>query len=220
MRGDGRRLPLEVALMTMVSQPSSCSNVLRLLEWFEEPNHYILVLERPSPCSDLFDFYRIFDGRLSEVQARPIFRQVVEALIHCRNCGVFHRDVKSDNILVNLNDWTVKLIDFGCGDLYKHSPYDKFRGTLDYCPPEYFLNRSYEASPATTWTLGVLLFEMVCGDLPFEGRREVIHNQPRFTTRVSKECHDLISSCLSMDPHERPVLEDILAHDWLSGQNF
>ncbi|XP_041962661.1 serine/threonine-protein kinase pim-1-like isoform X2 [Alosa sapidissima] len=186
MRGDDRRLPLEVALMTMVSQPSSCCNVLKLLDWFEEPFRYILVLERPSPCSDLFDFCGMFNGRLSEVQARQILRQVVEALIHCRNCGVFHRDVKSENILVNRNDWTVKLIDFGCGDLYKEAPYSNFAGTLNFCPPEYFLNGSYEASPATTWSVGVLLFELVCGDLPFEGRREIILNQPRFTTRVSK----------------------------------
>ncbi|XP_062395680.1 serine/threonine-protein kinase pim-1-like [Sardina pilchardus] len=219
MHGDGRCLPLEVALMTMVSKPS-CTNVLRLLDWFEEPLCYILVLERPSPCSDLFDFCEIFNGRLSEVQARQIFRQVVEALIHCRNCGVFHRDVKSENILVNLSDWTAKLIDFGCGDLYKYTPYYHFAGTREHCPPEYFRNGSYEASPATTWSLGVLLFGLVCGDLPFESREETILNQPKFTVALSKECHDLISWCTSTDPFERPVLEDILKHDWLSGQNL
>ncbi|XP_062407371.1 serine/threonine-protein kinase pim-1-like [Sardina pilchardus] len=180
----GRRLPLEVALMTMVSQPSSCVNVLKLLDWFEEPLHYILVLERPSPCSDLLDFIRIFDGRLSEIQARQIMRQVVEALIHCRDCGVFHRDVKSENILVNLIDWTVKLIDFGCGDLYQYSPYYHFAGT--YCPPEYFLNGSYEACHATTWSLGVLLSELVCGDLPFNSKGETILDQPGFTAGLSK----------------------------------
>ncbi|XP_048117719.1 serine/threonine-protein kinase pim-1-like [Alosa alosa] len=220
MHGDGRRLPLEVALMTMVSKPSSCLNVLKLLDWFEEPLHYILVLERPSPCSDLFDFLGMFDGRLSEIQARQIMRQVVEALIHCRNCGVFHRDVKSENILVNLNDWTVKLIDFGCGDLYQNSPYCNFAGTWAYCPPEYFLNGSYEACPATTWSLGVLLFDLVCGDLPFKSRGETILNQPKFTAGLSKECHDLINWCMSTNPLDRPVLEDILTHSWLSGQNL
>lgn len=51
----------------------------------------------------------MFNGRLSEMQVRDVLRQVVEALIHCHNCGVFYCDVKTENILVNLNDWTVGL---------------------------------------------------------------------------------------------------------------
>lgn len=114
--------------MTIVSRPPACENVLKLLDWFEEPLHYILVLERPSPCSDLFDVRGLFSGRLLEFQARHVLRQAVEALIHCRKRGVFHRDVKSENILVNTDDWAVKLIDFGCGALDKNKPYSYFCG--------------------------------------------------------------------------------------------
>lgn len=110
--------------MTLVSQPSASLNILKLLDWFEEPFRYVLVLERPSPCLDLFDFCDKYGGRLTEMQARQIVSQIVEALIQCRDRGVFHRDVKPENVLVNLNDWTVKLIDFGCGDLLKESYYN------------------------------------------------------------------------------------------------
>ena len=115
--------------MILVSQPDECLNIVKLLDWYEDAKHFILVLERPSPCVDLFDFMGMCGGQLTEVEARTIMRQLVNALIHCRECGVFHRDIKPENVLVNTDDWTVKVIDFGCGDLIKDS-YNTFAGEL------------------------------------------------------------------------------------------
>lgn len=117
--------------MTMVSELPECSNILKLLEWFEGPDVFVLILERPIPCMDLFDYCLKVQGRLSEQQARDILRQVVLAVKHCRDRGVLHRDIKPENLLVNTENMSVKLIDFGCGDLLSESPFDAFAGMLN-----------------------------------------------------------------------------------------
>uniref|UniRef100_A0A674AS74 non-specific serine/threonine protein kinase n=1 Tax=Salmo trutta TaxID=8032 RepID=A0A674AS74_SALTR len=126
--GERSALPLEVALMQIVSRPPSCCYVLGLLDWFEEAERFILVLERPYPCMDLFDFIEELGGRVDECLARIIMIQVVLAVRHCRNRGVLHRDVKAENLLVQTDNLRVKLIDFGCGDLLRESSYRDYSG--------------------------------------------------------------------------------------------
>ncbi|XP_053366710.1 serine/threonine-protein kinase pim-3-like [Clarias gariepinus] len=121
--GDTRRLPLEVALMKLVCEPPYCPLVIELVEWHETSTHVILVLERPEPCTDLFDYCE--KNNMSESVARIITRQVINAARHCSDRGVFHRDIKEENILLNPRTLEIKLIDFGCGDLLKNTPYKK-----------------------------------------------------------------------------------------------
>lgn len=115
--------------MTMASKQSGSPNICRLLEWFDDKDIIILILERPQPCEDVYHFCR--RGRISEQVAARIMRQVVLAVKHCHDRGVFHRDVKPENLLINTDDMTVKLIDFGCGDVMKDGPYDVFCGKTE-----------------------------------------------------------------------------------------
>ncbi|XP_062846324.1 aurora kinase C-like [Trichomycterus rosablanca] len=121
--------------MLMVSEPSRCEHVLELLEWFDMPECYVLILERPARCMDLFEYRR--NGSLPERLAQVIMWQVVLAARHCRDRGVLHRDIKEQNLLVSFDTLEVKLIDFGCGDLLKSTPYRRFAGTILYAPPEW-----------------------------------------------------------------------------------
>ncbi|XP_062395687.1 serine/threonine-protein kinase pim-1-like [Sardina pilchardus] len=216
MPDSGVSLPLEVALMTIVSQPPECPNIVNLLEWFEGPIFFIFVLERPMPCMDLLNYCQRLPCRLSENQAKHIMRQVVLAAKHCRDRGVLHRDIKPENLLVKTDDVTVKLIDFGCGDLLTKSPYNTFSGTKGYIPPEWWLQRSYQGRPATVWSLGVLLYNLLCGKLPFVGEGEIVSGALQFSRGLSGECRNLIHLCLRKDPTKRPVLEEILQHKWFS----
>ncbi|KAK6310512.1 hypothetical protein J4Q44_G00185670 [Coregonus suidteri] len=214
--GQRSALPLEVALMQIVSRPPSCCYVLGLLDWFEEAEWFILVLERPYPCMDLFDFIEELGGRVDECLARIIMIQVVLAVRHCRDRGVLHRDVKAENLLVQTDNLQVKLIDFGCGDLLRESSYRDYSGTEEYCPPEWVLSGVYQGRHATIWSLGVLLYGLVCGRLPFNKEADIIAGRLRFKKGLTKECKELINWCLQQNPTKRPVLEQILLHDWMA----
>lgn len=85
-----------------------------MLDWFEANNEFVLVLERQTNMMDLFD-YNSRLGPLPEASARIVYQQLAEAILHCHDRGVVHRDLKEENVLINKETFQVKLIDFGCG---------------------------------------------------------------------------------------------------------
>ncbi|KAJ8417540.1 hypothetical protein AAFF_G00223830 [Aldrovandia affinis] len=130
LSGEEFSVPREIGLTGLVNQQEGHPNVIRLLEWFDAPNHYIMVLERPDPCLDLDKWILMsVNHALAEDQARAVMEQLLQALIHCQKHGVFHRDLKPGNILINTATLRVILIDFGCGDLWKDTPFYMFSGT-------------------------------------------------------------------------------------------
>merc|ERR1712032_1725840 len=108
---NGKRVPLELKLLHSVQ---SVSGVIRLLDFFERPDSFIYVMEKPTNSKDLFDFITE-KGAIEEELAKNFFRQVTTTLIACHNKGVVHRDVKDENILVDMKTGKLSLIDFGSG---------------------------------------------------------------------------------------------------------
>uniref|UniRef100_A0A672UJW2 non-specific serine/threonine protein kinase n=1 Tax=Strigops habroptila TaxID=2489341 RepID=A0A672UJW2_STRHB len=212
--GDGTRIPMEIAMMRKVR--SGCSAIIQLLDWFELPDCFLLVLERPDPSQDLSGFIKEWKV-LPEDLARGIFMQLLVAVRHCHGYGVLHRDIEPKNIILNLGTGEVKLIDFGCSTLLRDTVYTKFSGTPVYYPPVWFHYHWYHSRPAAIWSLGVLLYEMVCGVVPFRHCKDIIRGQLFFrpVPGISSECQHLIRWCLSMCACDRPSLEDIFNHPWL-----
>ncbi|KAL0180283.1 hypothetical protein M9458_025725, partial [Cirrhinus mrigala] len=155
-----------VALLIMANAGPRVPQIIQLLDWKDLGEYYIMVLERPVPCEDVFDFMQRHGGSVDEETARVIVRQATQAaLVSCQR-GVLHRDIKLENLLINKNTLEVKLIDFGCGDLLQSTAYTTFMGTPVYSPPEFVAEGKYHGEPATVYSLGVLLFSLVCGAFP------------------------------------------------------
>ena len=106
---------------------SGCRYIIQLLDWFELPDSFLLVMERPEASQDLLQLL-LQQEFLREEMALWLFRQVLEAVRHCTACGVLHRDIKPENLLVNPESGDLKLIDFGCGTFLQEQPYTRFAG--------------------------------------------------------------------------------------------
>jgi serine/threonine protein kinase len=213
--GDGQ-LPLEVALMQQVAD---VPGVVKLLDQFDMGSSYYVVMERFN-SKDMFDFISE-QGPLPENLARNLFSQVVNIVIQCHARGVLHRDIKDENLLIDLTNHEVKLIDFGSGTYLHEGIYTEFEGTRVYSPPEWIKYRRYKADGLTVWSLGILLYDMLCGDVPYETDQQILDAQlvwfPRL--RLSQEAKHLVSRCLTLDPEQRISLQELAVHPWLSSSS-
>jgi len=214
-------IPTEVALMQQVQ---NIEGVIKILDYIDDTDYYYIVMERIH-SKDLFDFITEH-GPLPEQFARNMFSDIVKTVINCRDCGVLHRDIKDENILVDLNTFNTKLIDFGsgCEHDYQEEPdkvFKEFRGTRVYSPPEWILEGEYQASSLTVWSLGILLYDMLCGDIPYTTDREICSGQLVWHTKLglSAEARDLIKQCLNIRQQSRISLDSILSHSWFQQQS-
>jgi len=210
------KVPLEVALMQQVSD---VPGVIRLLDFFDMNTSYYIVMERFN-SKDLFDFISE-SGPLNENLARQLFKQVLDTVVMCHSRGVLHRDIKDENILIDLNTHQLKLIDFGSGTYLHDGVYSDFEGTRVYSPPEWIKYRSYRADGLTVWSLGILLYDMLCGDVPYETDQQIIDAQlvwfPQL--KLSQEAKHLVSLCLNPDPEHRISLDQLLNHPWVNASS-
>jgi len=205
--------PLEVALMEKVSD---IPGVIKLLDYFDMGDSFYIVMERFN-SKDLFD-YISEQGPLPENVARDLFKQLVDTVSDCHHRGVVHRDIKDENILIDLKTKKIKLIDFGSGNFQDEEKiYRKFQGTRVYSPPEWVDRGWYTAEGLTVWSLGVLLYDMLCGDIPFETDQQILAAQIRWfpQLKLSEEVKSLITACLTVSPSERLTLDQVLNHSWI-----
>ena len=205
-------VPLEVVLLQLVAD---VPGVIRLLDYFETADMFYIVMERVEG-QDLFDFISE-SGTLAEDVVRDMFRQVVDTVFLCHERGVLHGDIKDENILIDPETENIKLIDFGSGNRLNSGIYTQYEGTRVYAPPEWISARRYRAEGLTVWSLGILLYNMLCGDIPFETDEEIRRGSLIWFDHLdlSETVKSLVVGCLEMDQGERMTLQQVKENPWL-----
>jgi serine/threonine protein kinase len=205
---NGQIYPIEYCHLRMLD---GCNRIANLLDAFDTGDEYIFILETMYLCSSLDICLRI-TREMKEPHCKLIFRQLVEAVEHCHKSGIFHRDIKTDNILLNLNRDEIKLIDFDLSVLACYSPYRDNRGTFGYMSPEMYGSSAakYEGSPAAVYSMGVVLYDMIFRAWGWE-----LINKRLPMPKVSTDCLDLICKMTASRPEDRIPFEKILDHPWM-----
>ncbi|XP_037124528.1 serine/threonine-protein kinase SIK3 homolog isoform X4 [Syngnathus acus] len=205
----------EVQIMKLLKHP----HIIRLYQVMETERMIYLVTEYASG-GEIFD-HLVAHGRMAEKDARKKFKQIVAAVhfCHCRN--IVHRDLKAENLLLDHN-LNIKIADFGFSNLFSRGQLLKtWCGSPPYAAPELFEGKEYDGPKVDIWSLGVVLYVLVCGALPFDGstlqnlRARVLSGKFRIPFFMSTDCEYLIRHMLVLEPSRRLTMEQICKNKWM-----
>ncbi|KAL4005047.1 hypothetical protein ACER0C_004760 [Sarotherodon galilaeus] len=203
-----RLLSREISSMEALHHP----NVIRLYEYAGGGDLHSRI------CSE---------GKLSDSASKITFAQILSAIKYMHSINIIHRDLKAENVLFTI-DGCVKVADFGFSTQVsnRNNALDTFCGSPPYAAPELFRDESYLGPPVDVWAMGVLLFFMVTGTMPFRAetmgklRRCVIEGNYTIPPWVPGPCQRLIKGILKLVPSERYAIDQMLGCDWLLPVEF
>ncbi|XP_029315880.1 MAP/microtubule affinity-regulating kinase 3a isoform X14 [Cottoperca gobio] len=211
-----QKLFREVRIMKILNHP----NIVKLFEVIETERTLYLVMEYASG-GEVFD-YLVAHGRMKEKEARAKFRQIVSAVQYCHQKHIVHRDLKAENLLLDA-DMNIKIADFGFSNEFTMgNKLDTFCGSPPYAAPELFQGKKYDGPEVDVWSLGVILYTLVSGSLPFDGqnlkelRERVLRGKYRIPFYMSTDCENLLKRFLVLNPTKRGTLEQIMKDRWIN----
>ena len=218
---DKELVRIEIGILKLCHHP----NIVRLLDHLEN-NDYIYIVTEYIEGGTLGQYFKKKKFNFSERQATNIMSQIANGVKYLHQYGIVHRDLKPDNIMITQqNDYgVIKIMDFGLSKIV--SPNERMvdgYGTLSYVAPEVLLRTPYNKE-VDMWSMGVILYYMLSGKLPFRGRREqevaekIVYNPLEFDeddweTR-SQRVQDLITLCLEKKKEDRITIDEFINHPW------
>ena len=219
----GNQIKKEISIMKMVKHKF----VVGMIEVLASKTKIFIVLELVSG-GELFDKI-VSVGKLAEEQARYYFRQLVEGVEYCHKLGVCHRDLKPENLLLDENG-NLKISDFGLSSLYvgdansdgatRTQLLHTTCGTPNYVAPEVLADQGYDGKKADVWSIGVILYVLLAGFLPFDESTIValfakIQNADfTYPSWFTLEVRSLLDTMLVNDPKVRSSLTQVANHPW------
>ncbi|XP_050965443.1 MAP/microtubule affinity-regulating kinase 4 isoform X2 [Labeo rohita] len=211
-----QKLFREVRIMKTLRHP----NIVQLFEVIETEKTLYLVMEYASG-GEVFD-YLVSHGRMKEIEARAKFRQIVSAVHYCHQKNIVHRDLKAENLLLDA-DANIKIADFGFSNEFTlGNKLDTFCGSPPYAAPELFQGKKYDGPEVDIWSLGVILYTLVSGSLPFDGqnlkelRERVLRGKYRVPFYMSTDCEGILRRFLVLNPSKRCTLEQVMKDKWMN----
>lgn len=207
----------EIGTLKLLKHP----NIVRLHEVLASKTKIYMVLEYVTG-GELFD--RIASkGKLTEGQGRKLFQQLIDGVSYCHNKGVFHRDLKLENVLVDAKG-NIKISDFGLSALPQHFRDDGLLhttcGSPNYVAPEILMNRGYDGATSDIWSCGVILYVILTGYLPFDDRnlavlyQKILKGDTQIPKWLSPGAQNMIKRILDPDPLTRITMVDIKSDEW------
>ncbi|XP_065216057.1 serine/threonine-protein kinase SIK3-like isoform X5 [Planococcus citri] len=205
----------EIQIMTQLRHP----HIIKLYQVMETDKMIYLVTEYASG-GEIFD-YLVNNGPMKEEEACRVFQQIVSAVQYCHSMNIVHRDLKAENLLLDSNN-DIKLADFGFSNTFvEGQPLSTWCGSPAYAAPELFEGQEYDGPKADIWSLGVVLYVLVSGSLPFDGttlqtlRSRVLSGKFRIPFFMTADCEHLIRHMLVVDAEKRYSLRQIIQHNWM-----
>ena len=214
----------EIDIMKLCHHP----NVVHLLDHFENADYIFIVMEYIRG-GRLTDYMKEKKFHFSEKRAAEIIYEIAIGVKYLHKYGIIHRDLKPDNImLTESNDkGHIKIMDFGLSKILgkKEKTSDGF-GTLTFVSPEVLIRKPYNKE-IDIWSIGVILYLILSGDLPFDDEEDdeqkiaksIVYNEVEFPSKKfgnkSKEVIELIKRCLTKEPKDRIKIDEIIKSDWI-----
>ncbi|PIK53925.1 putative serine/threonine-protein kinase MARK1-like [Apostichopus japonicus] len=211
-------LPREITILQKIGHERLVSMEGALIT-----NKHVFLLTEYLPNGDLQQFIST-QGHLSEEESRRIFHQLLDAVTYIHSIDIVHRDIKCDNIYFD-EDYNIKLGDFGLACVGADCELlTEACGSYGYAAPEIMEGEPYLGKRSDLWSMGVVLYAMLCGRLPFFDTTfdillDSIYNpreKLRFHTKVSRDCRHFVRSMLNPDSLERIEVHELKAMDWLN----
>ena len=210
---DGHIVPSEIFYHFKAASYDNQDCIVRPLTWLEKNSSFVLVMEKMSNCSDVFELIKNH-GPLHPSAALVIMRQLAQIVECLDRADICHRDLKDENLIIDRVTLKVKLIDFGCATDTDSRVQFVFSGTPEFYPPEYYSRKCYYQKYATSWSCGMILYVLLNGDLPFRDVRAIqhfhIHQTDLFHFVNDRQVKELLTGLLSPIPSERLSTEQLV----------